>query len=501
MDSGRKEYTFFWFIENYSYCWHEIGEKLVSPPFTADGLEGTAWNLQLYPRGVSEAFNGVISLYLERSASDEGPENTSLKYELSFLKADGSPRFSIEFNHVFQRGVRREWYTCLKIDQMLLGKRGNFLPEDILTVRCKIWKGEGNIHKVAPICARTRIGIEKISFLHVVENFSSLEPNQKHTIKIQSHSKNECFALSSLYITHDLLLGGETVVEITPSDSNHILAKQKMFLLGSGNVIACGNIDNRFDVVRKDIRKQPLMRQVILNKKSEYLLDGKLSLLCECVFSTGVEFEKIEGTEHNICTADIKLWKVYKTAEKMSAHPSISEDMKALYVNQSLTDVELITKTKSFPAHKIVLCARSPVFKAMLTNEMKEKNTTCIQVDDLGDDVVQQLLLFLYSDTVENLEWEIATQLYYAADKYQVGKLKELCSPFLVESLTPTNAGELLLLADTHSDSDLKKVVEDFILEHDQQVFGSEEWEMLMETNPLLFMKTMHLKYKRRKLK
>ncbi|GBN68670.1 TD and POZ domain-containing protein 4, partial [Araneus ventricosus] len=277
---------------------------------------------------------------------------------------------------------------------------------------------------------------------------------------------------------------------------------RKISLFRSGEVIACGKIENRFDVLRKDIRKLPLSvtRQAILDKKSEYLQDGKLSLLCECVFSTGLEFEKIEETEHNICAAAIKLRKVYKTAEKMSANPSMSEDMKALYVNQSLTDVKLITKTKLFPAHKIVLCARSPVFKAMLTNEMKERNTDCIQVDDLGDDVVQQLLLFFYSDTIENLEWEIATQLYYAAGKYQVGKLKEVCSSFLVESLTPTNAGELLLLSDTHSDSDLKKAVESFILEHDQQVFGSHEWETLLETHPLLAVKAMHLKYKRRKL-
>ncbi|GBO33120.1 Speckle-type POZ protein B [Araneus ventricosus] len=171
--------------------------------------------------------------------------------------------------------------------------------------------------------------------------------------------------------------------------------------------------------------------------------------------------------------------------------------MKSLYLNQFLTDVEL--KTKSFPANKIVLCGRSPVFKAMLTNDMKETNTDCIQVDDLGDDVVEQLLFFLYSDTVETLQWEIASQLYYAADKYEVCKLKEVCSSFLVENLTPTNAGELLLLADTHSDGELKKSVEDFILEHEEQVFGSDEWEMLMETNPLLFMKAMHLKYKRRK--
>ncbi|GBN88592.1 Speckle-type POZ protein [Araneus ventricosus] len=498
MNRGRNEYTIFWCIENYSHCWHKNGEELLSPLFTADGLEGTAWNLLLYPRGKSNEDQGFISLFLMRSAKDDGPESASVKYKLSVLAAVGSTISSSKQDNTFERKVGRGREKFMRLDEMHY-----HLPQDILTVCCKIWKGEGNIHKVAPICARTRIGIEKISFLHVVENFSSLEPNQKHTIKIRSHSQNECFALSSLYFIQDLWCTGMMIVKITPSDRNHILSKRKISLLGSENVITCGKIDNRFDVVRSDIRKVPLSltRQEILNKKSEYLLDDKLFLQCQIIFSTGLEFQKIEATQHKICAASLRLHKkIYKTAENMSGYRSIAEAMKALYVNQSLTDVELKTKTKSFPAHKIVLCARSPVFKAMMSSDVKERSSNCIQVDDLGDDVVEKLLFFLYSDTIENLQWEIASQLYYAADKYQVEKLKEVCSSFLVENLTPTKAGELLLLADTHSDSGLKEVVEIFILEHEEEVFGSDEWEMLSGTHPLLAVKTMHLKYKRRKL-
>ncbi|GBN70996.1 hypothetical protein AVEN_212658-1 [Araneus ventricosus] len=60
-------------------------------------------------------------------------------------------------------------------------------------------------------------------------------------------------------------------------------------------------------------------------------------------------------------------------------------------------------------------------------------------------------------------------------------KLKAVCSSFLLENLTSTKAGERLASADTRSDSDLKKSVEDFILEHEEEVFGSKEWELLME--------------------
>ncbi|GBM57770.1 Speckle-type POZ protein B [Araneus ventricosus] len=295
--------------------------------------------------------------------------------------------------------------------------------------------------------------------------------------------------------------------EIELSDVDRILWKCELSLLdGSGNVIACGQTDNRYDAARKRIHTLPLSltRDGILNRKREYLPDDKLSLICECTFSSELKLRTIEETLNEVPLAVMKRKRNYVRrmndykASKTCTNPSVTEDMKSLYINQYLTDVEVKTNTKSFPAHKIVLCTRSPVFKAMMTKDMKEKTTNCICVDDLEDDIVQQLLIFLYSDNIENLQWENATRLYYAADKYQIGKLKEVCSCFFIENLTTSKAIELLLLADTHSDGDLKKSLQDFILENEEEIFVSKEWGMLMETNPLLVMQTMQLKYQKK---
>ncbi|GBN72497.1 hypothetical protein AVEN_229874-1 [Araneus ventricosus] len=88
------------------------------------------------------------------------------------------------------------------------------------------------------------------------------------------------------------------------------------------------------------------------------------------------------------------------------------------------------------------------------------------------------MLLFLYSDKIESLQWKIANQLCCEADKCQTeGSLLFLSvrKPHLHQSWRS------LASADTRSDSDLKKSVEDFILEHEEEVFGSKEWELLME--------------------
>ncbi|CAL1281802.1 unnamed protein product [Larinioides sclopetarius] len=339
--------------------------------------------------------------------------------------------------------------------------------------------------------------------------------------------------------------------------------KKLSFLSESGNIIEFGEVDYRFWHTTEQIRQlqQRFSRGFILSKRNELLPNDELSLVCECIFYTKEETKieeilygtpmmsyenrfrsastaaeklsflhtspeetNVKDIDNCLTNADLKTFLTnnkapltrplvafnrmgksdphydkYNAAEKLSACPSVQDDFKALYNDQFLTDIVLETATKSFPAHKNVLYARSSVFRAMLNNDMKEKNTDCIKVEDLEDETVQRLLIFLYSDSLEELQWESATELYYAADKYAIEKLKIICSSFLVDNLNTSTASELLLFADTHSDRDLKKVIEDFILEHEKEVFGSEEWEKLIETNPQLVIKTMHLKYKREK--
>ncbi|GBO44374.1 hypothetical protein AVEN_201047-1, partial [Araneus ventricosus] len=413
MTNGRTEYTFLWFVENYSYCWHKNGESLVSPEFTADGLEGTVWTLYLYPRGNTDDYKGNISFYLKRSPYDGNSKDFSLKYELSVLAVDGSSIRSSYCECTFKKECGNGYGSpsISKMDEVLKSRKADYLPQDTLSLRCKIWRGEGSIQQVNEISARTRIGIEQICFHHVTESFSKLEPNEKKTTHIRTPSK-KCDLSSSLYFIDDSS-EGKVMVEITPSSTKEILSKCKFSLLdASGEKIECGEADNRCDATRKDIQSLPLSltRQVILNKKSEYLSHDKLSLSCECIFSTGVEYQKIERTLYEKpfvaltqMSNDVQNKDMYNSVQKLSSSPSALDDLKAIYNNQVLTDVELKTKTKSFAAHKIWLCARSPIFKAMLTNDMKEKNSNIIQLDDLEDETVQQLLLFLYTDKLENL--------------------------------------------------------------------------------------------------
>ncbi|CAL1281795.1 unnamed protein product [Larinioides sclopetarius] len=398
-----------------------------------------------------------------------------------------------------------------------------FLPGGTLGVRFRMWMGGENVQMVKNCTARTRIVVENISFLHRVEKFSTLKAGEKKVLQIPSHSETGCVFTSTLCLKDASRNKEKVVVEISPSRTNYQLYGKKLSVINiSGNIIEYYKYDYTSNYFPKFYS---LTKQVILDRRKEYLQNDELSLLCEYTFRTGECHVKIEEILHDIpvavfeqryniphskndgkaaqklsasisaredtrlnhnnqCLDNVNLkanalftssinaspnlfgtykqvinndphQKEFNAAEKLSNCPSALNDFKALYSDKILTDMVLKTATKSFQAHKNLLCARSSVFRAMLTNDMKEKNTGYINVEDLGNETVQKLLLFLYSDSLEELQWESAVQLYYAADKYAIEKLKVLCSSFLVYTISTSTASELLLLADTHNDTDL----------------------------------------------
>ena len=58
--------------------------------------------------------------------------------------------------------------------------------------------------------------------------------------------------------------------------------------------------------------------------------------------------------------------------EHGSTAPTLREDFAALLSSEKSSDVEFIVEERSFPAHRLILSARSPYFAAMFQNGMKE---------------------------------------------------------------------------------------------------------------------------------
>ena len=140
----------------------------------------------------------------------------------------------------------------------------------------------------------------------------------------------------------------------------------------------------------------------------------------------------------------------------------IHQNMLSLFKREVLTDTLIKCQGKEFKVHRAVLASQSPVFMAMFEVDMKEKQSGVIEVSDITPEAMSDLVTYLYTGTAPNLK-TLASELLEAAEKYQLFHLVTKCEDELGRNIKDTNVVEMLLLADLHGRSTLKKACFKFI--------------------------------------
>ncbi|GFV18969.1 TD and POZ domain-containing protein 3 [Trichonephila clavipes] len=490
------EFTMWWNIENYLYCGQKHREELLSPLFTATSMGNTNWCFCLYPAGYY--MENYFEHYLQR-VQDDGPKSIEIDYVFEILGSDGSVlEEKHATKHEFPKASIWGLFENLERTRVFQFEKDNFLPLNTLTLRCRMRRCENRSQKRVEMFAKTVINFEKMSFIWDIKNFSSLTRDQRIPFVMNSSSKEVLMKLNLF------LCEGRNSNEIIVIDFHSVNKKMKYFLFKAfliadgGNKTYCNQREFWCEGYRENWMFSLLLTKMeLLIKKDLYLKDDTLSLYCECFISTGISFHEIVSTKfevivpHNEPEVNI-LGKQSNNARTLKEDfETLKGDFLTLYTEGTLSDIKVCTESKSFPAHTAVLCARSPVFKAMFSNDMKEKIKGSVDIVDLDDDTVSRMLLYMYTDSVEDLQWESALRLYEAADKYEILSLRKKCSAFLADHLTPAYAGDALVLADRHQDNNFKQVVQNYILDRKECVFLSEEWKILLVNNSKLAAETM----------
>lgn len=57
---------------------------------------------------------------------------------------------------------------------------------------------------------------------------------------------------------------------------------------------------------------------------------------------------------------------------------------------------------KVFPCHKLIMSARSPVFKAMFVVQMKESKSGKVTIEDIKPEIMTEMLHFIYTGLVKD---------------------------------------------------------------------------------------------------
>lgn len=148
------------------------------------------------------------------------------------------------------------------------------------------------------------------------------------------------------------------------------------------------------------------------------------------------------------------------------------EVLKMMFMMRShhmLTDVTLEVEQETFHAHKVVLSAASPYFKAMFTGGLKECEMARVKLQGVCPTAMTRILFFMYTGQIRVTELTVC-QLLPAATMFQVPNVIDACCDFLERQLDPTNAIGIANFAEQHGCESLRQKANQFIERNFTQV-------------------------------
>ncbi|XP_036284546.1 speckle-type POZ protein-like [Pipistrellus kuhlii] len=215
--------------------------------------------------------------------------------------------------------------------------------------------------------------------------------------------------------------------------------------------------------------KEFIPRDVLLDEDYSLLPDDKLTLFCEV--SVVQDSVTISGRYPR------NMVKVPKC--------QLADELGGLWENSWFTDCCFCVAGQEFQAHKAILAARSPVFRAMFGHAMQESITNQVEIIDMEPGVFKEMMCFIYTGKAPNLD-KMADGLLAAADKYALERLKVMCEEALSSQLSVESAAEMLTLADLYSADQLKTQAVHFINFHAENVVETSGWQALVASHPHL---------------
>ncbi|KAJ7550511.1 hypothetical protein O6H91_07G104200 [Diphasiastrum complanatum] len=218
-------------------------------------------------------------------------------------------------------------------------------------------------------------------------------------------------------------------------------------------------------------------RRAVL-ETSDYLKNDSLSIDC----TVGVVTSATQGP---------KLYSIN------IPEPELGQHFGALFDSGEEADVLFDVDGTIIPAHKLVLAARSPVFKEQLLGKSGDSSAGTVQIKDMDPPIFRALLQFIYKDKLPDADelpgtsstspsTMMAQHLLAAADRYNLDRLRVVCEAKLCEDINVDTVASTLALAEQHHAMQLKAVCLKFAASHLAAVMQSEGFEQLRGNFPSL---------------
>lgn len=479
-------YTFIWSIQNYTRPPHL---NLQSPSFTVDSIEKTKWCLILHVN------QHCVLCYIKRLADNSILKSMELNFELTILAADGTP-FKDQRGAYFH--VNHQSKIVKLIDNSVFNeRRAEFLPKDTLTIRCQMWRRESEIMTTDLCFARTQLRLVRRSFLWPIEKFRWFRPGEKKTYKLKPDTDREPQIALNLYM--DLEDDDGLHFEVVADGGRYCGIGSEVSIVDvEGKVSSWGTVGFQLTLNEAKISFPKVMsKKLLMDQNSRYVPNGVLLLRCSFDIFSGFESSRIEycsqasskKAEKSEISEDIFVFDEIPPSCTESCN--LRKALRKLYKDGTYSDITLRAGNESFPVHKNILSARSPMFKAMFSSDMMEKERSTIDLPGIVGITLHRLLFYIYTDILEDLPWDEAFDLFCAADEYGLVDLKKRCSAILKTGLSKANVCDILYAADLHHDEALILAAKDLIFQESRLFFDSKEWKLFKNNNEQLASETL----------
>ncbi|KAG8186619.1 hypothetical protein JTE90_019940 [Oedothorax gibbosus] len=165
-----------------------------------------------------------------------------------------------------------------------------------------------------------------------------------------------------------------------------------------------------------------------------------------------------------------------------TAFKHLSDDLSIMFNNPDFfPDASLVCEDTEFLVHKGFLSARSPVFGKMFSTAMLESQGV-VKIVGVEASALEFILKYIYSGKTDTLTEELAEDLLFAIDFYELLELKVICVQKLKLQTTVDNVARMLVFGHLHDES-LMSYAEKFICEYAMfsEIENTNDWKILEE--------------------
>lgn len=150
-----------------------------------------------------------------------------------------------------------------------------------------------------------------------------------------------------------------------------------------------------------------------------------------------------------------------------------------------LCDVKIIVNNLVFHAHRIILAACSPYFRAMFTSNMKESTGPEVVLHDLHAKAIEAIIDFAYTHKLA-ITSENAHSLLAASSILQIFRIQTECCEYLSNHLDVFNCLAVRNLADMYSCKKLLELTESYILKNFEHLAEISDEFLVLEVDELI---------------